>query len=179
MSPLPITWAEHVAAQGHWGRALRDYMSDYVHWCTLGSLCEFLPQPGNRVTLDDEKDRYGLPVARFSYSQCDNDTQLLHAAQRVMEDILHAAGADEVITIQRFAHLVGGARMAADERHGVVDGDLPQLRGAQPVPHRRQRAAHPGQRQPGADHHGGGGPRGRPAARRGPRRFAPVKAELV
>jgi choline dehydrogenase-like flavoprotein len=39
-----------------------------------------------------------------------------------MEDILDAAGADEVITIQRFAHLVGGARMAADERHGVVDG---------------------------------------------------------
>jgi len=38
-----------------------------------------------------------------------------------MEDILHAAGADEVITIQRFAHLVGGARMAASEQHGVVD----------------------------------------------------------
>ena len=38
-----------------------------------------------------------------------------------MEDILHAAGADEVITIQRYAHLVGGARMARDERSGVVD----------------------------------------------------------
>ena len=122
VSPLPITWAEHVAAQGHWGRALRDYMSDYVHWCCLGALCEFLPQADNRITLDEETDRHGLPVARFSYSQCDNDTQLLHAAQRVMEDMLHAAGADEVITIQRFAHLVGGARMAADERHGVVDG---------------------------------------------------------
>ena len=33
-----------------------------------------------------------------------------------MEDILHAAGADEVITIDRYAHLVGGARMAADAR---------------------------------------------------------------
>ena len=32
VSPLPITWAEHVAAQGHWGAALREYMSDYVHW---------------------------------------------------------------------------------------------------------------------------------------------------
>ncbi|MGH3001168.1 MAG: GMC family oxidoreductase N-terminal domain-containing protein, partial [Gaiellaceae bacterium] len=32
VSPLPITWAEHVAAQGHWGGALREYMSDYVHW---------------------------------------------------------------------------------------------------------------------------------------------------
>jgi choline dehydrogenase-like flavoprotein len=121
VSPLPITWAEHVAAQGHWGAALREYMSDYVHWSCLGALCEFLPRAENRVTLADEKDAYGLPVARFSYSQCDNDRALARAAQSVMEDILHAAGADEVITIQRYAHLVGGARMAADEHHGVVD----------------------------------------------------------
>ena len=60
-------------------------------------------------------------MARFSYSQCDNDQALVKAAQGVMEDILRAGGADEVITIQRYAHLVGGARMAADERHGVVD----------------------------------------------------------
>ena len=123
VSPLPITWAEHVAAQGHWGSALRDYMSDYVHWSCLGALCEFLAQPDNRVTLADEKDRHGLPVAHFSYSQCDNDGALMNAARSVMEDLLHAAGADEVITIKRYAHLVGGARMAADERHGVVDAD--------------------------------------------------------
>jgi choline dehydrogenase-like flavoprotein len=123
VSPLPITWAEHAAAQGHWGRALRDYMSDYVHWACLGALCEFLPLPENRVTLADEKDAYGLPVARFSYSQCDNDVALIKAAQQVMEDILKAAGADEVITIKRYAHLVGGARMANDARHGVVDGN--------------------------------------------------------
>jgi choline dehydrogenase-like flavoprotein len=122
VSPLPITWAEHVAAQGHWGRALRDYMSDYVHWACLGSLCEFLPLAGNRVTLADETDCYGMPVARFAYSQCDNDRALMEAAQHVMEDILTAAGADEVITIKRYAHLVGGARMAKDARNGVVDG---------------------------------------------------------
>ncbi|MGH3159082.1 MAG: hypothetical protein ACRDNF_21265, partial [Streptosporangiaceae bacterium] len=78
----PITWAEHVAAQGHWGRALREYMSDYVHWSCLGGLCEYLPQPGNRVTLSAEKDRHGLPVAEFSYSKCDNDRQLTKAAAR-------------------------------------------------------------------------------------------------
>ncbi len=75
------------------------------------------------MTLADENDRNGLPVANFSYSQCDNDTHLMDAAQKVMEDILQAAGADEVMTIQRFAHLVGGARMAEDEHHGVVDPD--------------------------------------------------------
>ena len=123
VSPLPITWAEHVAAQGHWGASLREYMSDYVHWSCLGALCEFLAQPDNRVTLAQEKDRYGLPVAHFAYSQCDNDQALMKAARSVMEDLLHAAGADEVITIDRFAHLVGGARMAKDEQHGVVNAD--------------------------------------------------------
>jgi choline dehydrogenase-like flavoprotein len=124
VSPLPITFAEHVTAQGYWGRRLREYMRDYVHWATFGSLCEFLPLPDNRVTLAEEKDRYGLPVAHFSYSQCDNDRQLLRAAQDVMETILRAAGADEVITIQRYAHLVGGARMATRPQDGVVDADL-------------------------------------------------------
>jgi choline dehydrogenase-like flavoprotein len=123
VSPLPITWAEHVAAQGHWGAKLREYLSDYVHWACLGALCEFLPLAGNRVTLDEEKDRYGLPVARVAYSQGDNDKQLMKAAREVMERILHAAGAEEVITIERYAHLVGGARMAADQEHGVVDRD--------------------------------------------------------
>jgi choline dehydrogenase-like flavoprotein len=123
VSPLPITWAEHVAGQGHWGASLREYMRDYVHWSCLGALCEFLPQPGNRVTLAEETDRHGLPVARFAYSQCDNDRQLMRAAQSVMEDILRAAGADEVITFDRYAHLVGGARMADRPENGVVDAD--------------------------------------------------------
>ncbi len=121
ISPLPITWAEHVGAQGHWGEVLREYMRDYVHWSSLGALCEFLPHYQNSVTLADEKDRHGLPVARFSYSQSKNDTALTTAAQHVMEDILRAAGAEEVMTIQRFAHLVGGCRMAAHEHDGVVD----------------------------------------------------------
>jgi choline dehydrogenase-like flavoprotein len=121
ISPLPITWAEHVAAQGHWGAALRERMSDYVHWACLGGLCEFLPQPDNRVTLSDETDSMGIPVARFDYTQCDNDRALMKAAQSTMERILQAAGATEVMTIQRFAHLVGGARMSTSEATGVVD----------------------------------------------------------
>jgi choline dehydrogenase-like flavoprotein len=123
VSPLPITWAEHVTAQGHWGAPLREYMRDYVHWATLGALCEFEPVAGNRITLAEETDRHGLPVAHFNYSQTDNDRHLMTAAQRSMETILHAAGAQEVITIKRFAHLVGGARMARTAADGVIDAD--------------------------------------------------------
>ena len=123
VSPLPITYAEHVTAQGHWGSALREYMRDYVHWATLGALCEFLPLSYNRVTLADVKDRLGLPVAKFSYSQCDNDQAQVKAASGVMEDILKAAGASETITIKRYAHLVGGARMSKTADAGVVNAD--------------------------------------------------------
>jgi choline dehydrogenase-like flavoprotein len=124
VSPLPITFAEHVTAQGHWGVVLREYMRDYVHWATFGALCEFLPLYENRVILASETDRYGLPVADFSYTMCDNDHELMKAATKVMTDMHRAAGAEEIITIDRFAHLVGGCRMAADERSGVVDENL-------------------------------------------------------
>jgi choline dehydrogenase-like flavoprotein len=123
VSPLPITWSEHVAAQGHWGQTLREYMRDYVHWATLGALCELLPLPDNRVTLSDETDRHGLPVAHFAYTQCDNDKRLIDAATTVMSDLLRAAGAEEVIAIQRYAHLVGGARMATRPQDGVIDAE--------------------------------------------------------
>jgi choline dehydrogenase-like flavoprotein len=123
VSPLPITWAEHVAAQGHWGETLREYMRDYIHWATLGALCEFLPRAENRVTLADETDRHGLRVAHFAYSKGENDKQLVKAATAMMENLLRAAGATEVMTIERAAHLVGGARMAAQPEHGVVDRD--------------------------------------------------------
>ncbi len=121
VSPLPITYAEHVTAQGHWGDVLREYMRDYTHWSSLGALCEFLPRWENAVTLADECDRNGYPVAHFSYSQCDNDRALMQASQHVQEDLLRAAGATETIAISRYAHLVGGCRMASDAEHGVVD----------------------------------------------------------
>jgi choline dehydrogenase-like flavoprotein len=123
VGPLPITWSEHVAAQGHWGAPLREYMRDYVHWASVGALAEFLPRPDNRVTLAEETDRHGLPVAHFAYSMGDNDKALMAAAQTSMEALLDAAGAQDVMTIQRFAHLVGGARMAARAEDGVVDTD--------------------------------------------------------
>ena len=70
VGPLPIEWAQHVLADGHWGPALREYMRDYNHWYTLGVLCELLPLPENRVTVvSDLTDRNGIPVARLDYSQ--------------------------------------------------------------------------------------------------------------
>ena len=73
------------------------------------------------MTLADEKDRTACRWHPLSYSQCDNDRALARAAQASWRTSWARPARDEVITIQRYAHLVGGARMAADERHGVVD----------------------------------------------------------
>ena len=156
VSPLPITFAEHVIAQGHWGEALREYMRDYVHWSSLGSLCELLPVRENGVTLASEVDQHGLPVANFSYSMCDNDKQLMAAAQSKMEQILRAAGATETMTIQRFAHLVGGCRMAeSPERRGRRRRPA-HIRRPQSLPCRRQRAPDTGFGKSSSDDHGAG-----------------------
>lgn len=91
VSPLPIGWAEHVLADGHWGRAMREYMRDYNHWSTIGVLNELLPLPDNRVTLADEADDFGIPVARMDYTRCDNDKANMAYSTRVITDILYAA----------------------------------------------------------------------------------------
>jgi choline dehydrogenase-like flavoprotein len=128
VAPLPIDWAEHVLAEGHWGQALRDYN----HWTVLGVLCEYLPLPENRVTLADEKDDYGLPVAHFNYNLCDNDRANLAYAKRILQEIWDGADAQDVLTIDRQAHLVGGCRMGAAPEESVVDAnhrvwDVPNL----------------------------------------------------
>lgn len=123
VSPLPIGWAEHVLADGHWGRALREYMRDYNHWAVVGVLNELLPQPDNRVTLAQETDPYGLPVARFDYSLCDNDRANIDYSTKVITDVLQACDAQDVLTIHRYAHLIGGARMGTSAADSVVDAD--------------------------------------------------------
>jgi choline dehydrogenase-like flavoprotein len=123
VSPLPIGWAEHVLADGHRGRALREYMRDYNHWATVGVLNELLPRAENRVTLADEKDRFGLPVARYDHSLGENDEANMEYSSRLIEQIVRAAGAQDTLTIRRYAHLIGGCRMGTSPEESVVDAD--------------------------------------------------------
>ena len=62
VGPLPIAFAKQMmTAKGAWGWGMRRVMMDYNHWAGFGMLGEILPWADNRVTLAEEKDRYGLP----------------------------------------------------------------------------------------------------------------------
>jgi choline dehydrogenase-like flavoprotein len=122
VGPLPVAFAKQmVAAMGAWGWGLRRVMMDYNHWATLGVLGEILPWEDNRVELADEKDQYGLRVAKVTFNLHDNDKKLIEFGKNKTMEIMWAAGAEQVVQESRFAHLVGAARMGSDPSTSVVD----------------------------------------------------------
>jgi choline dehydrogenase-like flavoprotein len=133
VGPLPVAFAKQmVAATGAWGWSLRRSMMDYNHWATLGVLGEILPWEDNRVELADEKDRFGLRVAKVTFNLHENDKKLIEYGKNKTEEIMWAAGAKQVVEEPRFAHLVGAARMGRDPSNSVVDKfgrthDIPNL----------------------------------------------------
>ena len=124
--PLPVVWAEHagVRSAACGARRLIDEMENYNHQVGLKIVGECMPQERNRVTLADERDQYGLPVARVTFSYCDNDKRLIRHSLGFMRLALEAAGARDIWDEDDdTAHLNGTARMGDDRETSVVDAD--------------------------------------------------------
>ena len=67
--PLPVEWAQRARrARGLWGDALRRRDGGLQPGVGLKIVGEMMPQERNRVTLADETIRYGLPIARVTFS---------------------------------------------------------------------------------------------------------------
>lgn len=98
---------------------------------------EQIPNPDSRVTLNDERDAYGMPRLTIDFRYLPADAESALQAHDILDRQLRAAGKGQVDyhrpAEQRLAHImeqatdgfhqVGTTRMSDDPRLGVVDRD--------------------------------------------------------
>ena len=99
-------------------------MAHYNHQVGLKIVGETLPQESNRVSLAEEKDQYGVPIARVTWSMGDNDQRLVNHSIDFMRRGLEGIGAQNIWSeADGTAHLMGTVRMGSDPATSVVDAD--------------------------------------------------------
>jgi len=131
----PLAFAQGIVKTGQspvWGTPLRETMLDYNFYGRATLVGEVLPQEHNCVTLSGEKDAFGLPRAKVSFSYGENDIKLIEHAVSSMESILQAAGGTPEFVVPDTAHLMGGCRMGNDPSRSVTNSfgqthDIPNL----------------------------------------------------
>ncbi|MGA9174051.1 MAG: GMC family oxidoreductase, partial [Thermoactinomyces sp.] len=131
----PLSFAKGIANSESgllWGEKLRQVILDYNYYGRITLVGEVLPDEKNRVTLADEKDSYGLPRAKVTFSYGKNDQKLIQHAVAKMKEIIEAAGGKPEFVVPDTAHLMGGCRMGNDPGTSVVNSygqshDIPNL----------------------------------------------------
>jgi len=92
----------------------------------LLAICEDLPEPHNRVTLDPElTDSHGIPAPKIEYQLSENSRRMLDYGAARAQEALTAAGARRTYVEAPLAlagwHLMGTARMGTDPARSVVN----------------------------------------------------------
>jgi choline dehydrogenase-like flavoprotein len=124
----PIDYALRDVHGARWGLDHKESMrSTYRYYLHSHSTAESLPVESNQVDLDPEvRDRFGLPVARITYTSHENDVRLASYLVARSREIFEAAGATRVISPETrlrklHNHQMGSCRMGNDPKSSVVD----------------------------------------------------------
>ncbi|MFO1079103.1 MAG: GMC family oxidoreductase [Reyranellaceae bacterium] len=105
----------------------RVYRELLNHRIGLSAICEDLPEPHNRVTLDPVlKDSNGIPAPRIDYTISENSRKMmLHGignARRILAEVGCRDITVEAPILNGGWHLLGTARMGDDPERSVVNG---------------------------------------------------------
>lgn len=121
---MPVTYASQLTrARGLWGQALLDHMACFNHVAGINILGDCLPYPENYLELSEENDTRGLPKPRVHFTLMPNEQRLTAHAERIMRSVWNAAGASDVWSYRRTAHIIGTCRMGPDGANAVVNAD--------------------------------------------------------
>ncbi|MBI4525156.1 MAG: GMC family oxidoreductase [Deltaproteobacteria bacterium] len=124
----PIDYALRDIHGARWGLRHKESMrSTWRHYLHSHCTAESLPVENNRVDLDPAvRDRFGLSVARITYTSHENDVRLARFLAERSREIFEAAGASRVIVPESRVrklhnHQMGTCRMGNDPKSSVVD----------------------------------------------------------
>ena len=130
---MPVTFAGQVArGRKLWGQTLRDYMQQFNHIAGINILGDCLPHADNFLELSDELDARQVRKPRIHFTAQENEKRMTAHAEKMMRDIWAAAGATDIWSFDRYAHVIGTARMGLSGDDAVVDRngrafDVPNL----------------------------------------------------
>ena len=122
---FPISFTESLVNSNPdlWGPDLMDVLDEYANWGLLATLGEVLPNPENKVTLADERDQNGVPVAHVTFSYGENDRAIIEAERELAQRVMEAAGATRTLVSHGTHHVLGTCRMGTDPATSVVGPD--------------------------------------------------------
>jgi choline dehydrogenase-like flavoprotein len=119
---VPVTFARQVArGRGLWGIDLVKYLDQYNHVAGIGANGDCLPYDGNFLELADEADEFGVAIPKIHFSYGENELRMSAHSAKLMTAAWEAAGATDIWTFQRSAHVIGTCRMGHDAGSNVVD----------------------------------------------------------
>jgi choline dehydrogenase-like flavoprotein len=106
-----------------WGDDLTQFMTKASKYlANMAVAGENLPLLDNRVTLDSQKDSFGIPIAKVTHSFAPDASACIKTAHEEGQSILRASGATEVwhgpVGLE---HLLGGVIMGTDAANSVTN----------------------------------------------------------